>query len=132
MNKLVMMAFSLLFMFVMTACDKETKLKNLLEGKTWDATVTTQISSDTEVYSGTFTFDKEEFDYTSSLTDSDGNTITNVGNYFVGPEATTLTLQDSTGSITYSVNINERKKQEWSYSETIDGTSIYSKIELSR
>jgi hypothetical protein len=133
MKKTFSLTLILSILVVFSSCDKQTKMKNLLEGKTWNATVTSQFNSDSEVYTGTFVFDKTEFYYTSTLTDSDGNTVTTENNqYSVGPEAVTMTLSDTTASVIYNVDINERKSQEWSYSESIDGNSIYSKIELTR
>lgn len=132
MKKLSVLTLALSVVVMLSSCDKNTKLKNLLEGKTWDATVTNQFDTITEVYTGTFVFDKEEFDYTSTLTDSDGNTTVADMHYTLGFEATELSLYDTSGTVTYTVDINERKEQEWTYSDVVGGLSISSKVQLTR
>ena len=131
MRKLVTLSFILLTISLISSCDKQTRMQNSLKGKTWDATVTNTFDGVSSIQTGTFVFEKNEFYYVSTLTDASGNTITS-NNSWSAFEDLEITLSDTSGSVKYNVDINDKKHKEWNYSETVSTFSVTSKIVLTR
>lgn len=135
MSKLCFLLFAI--SFILVSCSKQDQFQRRIPGKTWDARVVSTINSQTTEFTGTFTFSgKPTIDYTSELTDAQGNTFTDAGTIEVQDEAATLRMKSDTvmnsSGVVYFVNINERKEQEWSYNGDINGTIVENIIYLSR
>jgi len=127
MKRIVLLMAVAVTAIAMSSCNKQTRLeKRLYKAGEWKADVTVDIvdpmgNTVTSKSVGIMTI-KDDKTGTSVLSTDGGANVTENFTWEVNSDGTQVTVKEANGNVlTHQVNVNERKRQEWTTSTTIPG-----------